>query len=176
MILEFFEAMLKAGLLVGAFSFGLIYWGLHLGQIKRPDRVSDFHKELKRMSKERKKDKDRYKHSPVHKKWFMFGGGFYGAVALMTYALVEWYEFVDFMSGLSSFGDLLSRLNINLIVNIFIEALQNFIVAITWPAYWISEIETGRIWLWCIAAYGGYYAGSALAHYLTDHESSAAEK
>lgn len=176
MILEFFEAILKASLLVGAFSFGLIYWGLHIGEIKRPDRVEDFHKELKRMSKERKKDKHKYKHNPVYKKWFVFGGGFYGAVALMTYALVEWYEFVDFLRGLSGFADLLSRLNIGLIINIFVEALSNFIVAVTWPFYWMSEIETNRIWLWGIAAYGGYYAGSALAHYLTDHESSAAEK
>lgn len=176
MILEFFEAILKASLLVGAFSFGLIYWGLHLGQIKRPDRVADFHKELKRMSKERKKDKHKFKNNPLYKKWFVFGGGFYGAVALMTYTLVEWYEFVDFLRGLSGFGDLISRLNLNLLINIFVEALTNFIVAVTWPVYWMSEIETDRIWLWCIAAYGGYYAGSALAHYLTDHETHAAEK
>ena len=174
MILEFFEAILKASLLVGAFSFALIYWGLHIGQIKRPEHAGDFHKELKRMSKERKKDKTKY--NPVHKKWFVFGGGFYGAVALMTYVLVEWYEFVDFIRGLSGIGDLLSRLGINLIINIFVEALTNFIVAISWPVYWMSEIETNRIWLWGIAAYGGYYAGSALAHYLTDHESGAAEK
>ena len=174
MILEFFEAILKASFLVGAFSFALIYWGLHLGQIKRPDQVGDFHKELKRMSKERKKDKSKY--NPVHKKWFVFGGGFYGAVALMTYVLVEWYEFVDFIRGLSGLGDLLSRLGINLIINIFVEALTNFIVAISWPVYWMSEIETNRIWLWCIAAYGGYYAGSALAHYFTEHESGATEK
>ena len=176
MILEFLEAILKAALLVGVFSFGLIYWGLHVGQIKRPERVADFHKELKRMSKERKKDKHKFKHNPLYKKWFVFGGGFYGAVALMTYVLIEWYEFVDFLGSLSGFGDLLSRLNINLIINIFIEGLTNFIVAVTWPAYWMSEIETNRIWLWGIAAYGGYYAGSALAHYLTDHESNAAEK
>jgi hypothetical protein len=126
------------------------------------------------MSKERKKDKTKY--NPVHKKWFVFGGGFYGAVALMTYVLVEWYEFVDFIRGLGGLGDLLSRLGINLIINIFVEALTNFIVAISWPVYWMSEIETNRIWLWCIAAYGGYYAGSALAHYFTDHESGATEK
>ena len=107
MILEFFEAILKAALLVGVFSFGLIYWGLHAGQIKRPERVADFHKELKRMSKERKKDKDKFKYNPVHKKWFVFGGGFYGAVALMTYVLVEWYEFVDFFRGISGFSDLI---------------------------------------------------------------------
>jgi hypothetical protein len=40
----------------------------------------------------------------------------------------------------------------------------------------MSEIESDRIWLWCVAAYGGYYAGSALAHYFTDQQSNAAEK
>ena len=176
MILELFEAILKAALPVGAFSLGMIYWGLHLGHIDRPDQVSDFHKELKRMSKERKKDKGKKKYNPVHKKWFVFGGGFYGIVALMTYALVEWYELVDFLGGLNGFGDLISRLNINLFIGIFVEGLMNFIVAVTWPVYWISEIETNRLWLWCVAAYGGYYAGSALAHYLTDHEKNTIEK
>ena len=33
---------------------------------------------------------------PVHNKWLAFGGGFYGIVGLLTYAVVEFGELRDF--------------------------------------------------------------------------------
>jgi hypothetical protein len=36
-------------------------------------------------------------------------------------------------------------------------------VAIAWPGYWLSSIDSQYVWLWFVAAYAGYWAGARLA-------------
>ena len=50
-----------------------------------------------------------------------------------------------------------------MLIGLLVEALRNFILAIAWPAYWLSSIHTGHAWLWFLAAYAGYWAGARLA-------------
>jgi hypothetical protein len=45
--------------------------------------------------------------------------------------------------------------------------MMNFVTALAWPGYWMSEVGASAIWIWFLAAYGGYWLGAraALAGY-----------
>jgi hypothetical protein len=76
---------------------------------------------------------------------------------------VELGEIRDFFQQFESIGALISSLSIGLFIGLIIDGLMNFIVAITWPAYWISSIGSGHIWIWFAVAYAGYWAGVRIA-------------
>jgi hypothetical protein len=91
--------------------------------------------------------------SPVHAKWLKFGGGFYGVVGLLTYAVVELKELRDFFLGFESLSALLAQFGFNMLIGLFIEAVKNFVVAIAWPVYWLSDIRSNHVWAWFVVAY-----------------------
>lgn len=160
MIQEIFIAALKAGLPVGLASYALVLWALkkdHLGSVVS---VRGMEKEIKRLNrdKESKKSAD-----PVHRKWLAFGGGFYGVVGLLTYAVVEMGEVRDFFTQFTSIGDLIARISPDMFIRLIIDAFKNFIVAIAWPVFWLSEIRSNHVWVWFVVAYAAYWAGARLA-------------
>lgn len=178
MIAEFLRAFLMAGIPVGIGSYLLIWWGLRAEYFEQTTELKALEKEVGLHAKNRKKsrkkgkrknndeggeDKPSPKFNPVHNKWLTFGGGFYGLVALMTFAIIELGEIGALFAGL---GDLLSRIadfDAGLIVEFIVESIKNFVTAITWPIYWMGEIRTGQFWLWFIAAYAGYWLGARAA-------------
>jgi len=93
LITETIRALLFMGLPVAALSFGLAWWALRHGILEARDDFDTLAREIEDFG--RRKKEDRGKLNPVHEKWFRFGGGFYGVVALYTYALVEWGEVLD---------------------------------------------------------------------------------
>ena len=120
--------------------------------------LKDELKQLGKTKKERPKPRD-----PLHNKWMKFGGGFYGVVAMLTLVVVEWADIKQL--GLNSIQGMINNFGVELIIQLVIESFKNFIVAISWPVYWIDAIDSDRIWLWFIAAYAGYTGGSNLARY-----------
>ena len=98
-----------------------------------------------------------------HGKWLAFGGGFYGVVGVLTYAVVELRELRDFFLGFESLYALFADFGINMLVGILVNAVTNFVVAIAWPAYWLSDIRSDHIWIWFIVAYAAYWAGAKFA-------------
>lgn len=172
MISEFFIALVKAGLPVGLASYGLVWWALRNDYLSREGDIKSFEKEARK----RRKDKSLKKEGDtLHRKWLAFGGGFYGVVGLLTYALVELQEIRDFVAQLGGLVELIRNISIDLFIRLFIDALKNFIVAIAWPAYWLGEIRSNHIWIWFIAAYGGYWAGTRLALRQTISEAGSAD-
>jgi hypothetical protein len=77
--------------------------------------------------------------------------------------VVELGEIRDFFMQFESIGALISALSIDLVFSLFIDAVTNFIVAIAWPVYWMSDIAGEYIWIWLGVAYGGYLAGAKYA-------------
>jgi hypothetical protein len=55
-------------------------------------------------------------------------------------------------------------LNIGLVVDMFLEAIFNFVAAVIWPVYWMSSIDAQYSWVWFVAAYAGYALGLKRAH------------
>ena len=161
MLYELVEALTKAGLPVALLSFVLMYWSLHRGHLQETGSMKALQAELKQLGKNKK---DRAKTSdPLHNKWMKFGGGFYGVVAMLTLIVVEWSDIKQF--GLNGFQEALDDFGIGLVISLLVESFTNFIVAISWPVYWMDEIESDRIWLWILAAYAGYSGGTHLARY-----------
>jgi hypothetical protein len=155
-IAEIFSAVLMAGLPVGFCSYGLAWWTIRKGYIEPVTSV----KALEQAVNDRRKDKKLKKQGDAtHRKWLAFGGGFYGVVALLTYAIVELAEIRDFILGLGGILEMIRNLSLNVIINLFIGAFWNFIVAISWPAYWLNEVRGQNFLIWLAVAYAGYWVG-----------------
>jgi hypothetical protein len=165
MLGEFVRALAIAGTLVGALAFLLAWWGLRQGYFHDTDSVEGLGKELTALSK--KKGKERVRSNPVHEKWMKFGGGFYGVVALLTYIRVEASEVLELFGGLA---DLVLRFDLGIIISFLVDSFKNFITAIAWPAYWISQLHSSQPWLWFLAAYAGYWGGVQLAQRLRSRQ------
>ena len=165
MLYEAIEALTKAGLPVALLSFLLMYWSLHRGHLRETGSMKALQAELKTLSKDKKNRVK--KGDPIHNKWMKFGGGFYGVVGVLTLLVIEWVDIKQF--GLSSFQGMIDDFGIGVLIELFIdlmiESFKNFIAAITWPLYWMDEIDTEYVWLWFIAAYAGYSGGTHLARY-----------
>jgi hypothetical protein len=191
MLLELLKAMVLAGVPVGAATYALVWWSLRQGYIGPAGSVREVERGFKQISKQKsaaRKERKRQRlapgqeitpqpllagaaqgMSPVHSKWLAFGGGFYGVVGLLTYGVVELKELRDFFLGFESLSALFAQFGLNMLIGLLVEALKNFIVAIAWPAYWLSDIRSDHIWIWFLVAYAAYWAGAKLAlrHFVT---------
>ena len=176
MIQELIKALFQAGVPVGITSYLLVWWALRSDYLQSPASVGEVEKHFKKISGKKNKKKRRKsgrsepaaeepaaethpRLNPVHSKWLTFGGGFYGVVALLTYAIVELGEIRDFIARYDGLAGLLRQFSFGMIIELIIDALMNFIVAIAWPVYWLSDIAGEYIWIWFAVAYGGYWAG-----------------
>lgn len=162
---EILQALLMAAAPIGAFTFALVWWALHQGyfeEVVNPDKLEG---EMEAMAEKAGKPgkKERAPVRPLQKKWASFGGGFYGIVAFFTWTVIEARDIIETITGFGGFADFLRQLNVGLIVNMFLEAIFNFIAAVTWPIYWMSSIDAQYSWVWFIAAYAGYWQGLKLA-------------
>lgn len=186
MIFELFRALLFAGLPVGVASYFLFAWYLDRRRGRRDgspavSSLRALQRDLKQEHKERAKRRKEEKHGLaaalaegahfsreqqldlVHNKWLKFGGGFYGVVGLLTYAVVELGDLWRFLVGFESIWSLISQFGLDMLIRLFVEALRNFIVAIAWPAYWLSSGFIHEPLLWFPIAYAGYWGGARLA-------------
>lgn len=184
MIEELIRAIFKAGIPVAVTSYLLVWWALKNDYLGSVSDMGGVEREFKRLSKKKSAEKkkvsgakesadseltansalpDSKRLNPVHNKWMTFGGGFYGVVALLTYAVVELGEIRDFVARYDGLLNLMSQFSFNMLLELFIDAMMNFVVAIGWPAYWLSDIAGEYIWIWFAVAYGAYWAGSKYA-------------
>ncbi len=179
-VVEVIWALLLVGIPVGIFTLALVWWALKRGYLKESTDTSALRLELKTMSKSNKKKKkqaaavENELQHPLQKKWAKFGGGFYGIVAFFTYIVIEVREVITTIMHLGGFIDFIMQLNFNVIVQMFVQAMLNFVSAMVWPVYWMQRIETGRVWVWFLMAYAGYWAGLKLAQLLMQRRSKAA--
>lgn len=150
-------ALVTATLPLFILSFALISWVLHRGRLQG-ETVRELQGNIEALRLAQKDKNTRVKIDPATHRWFRFGGGFYGLVALYTWLVVEWGEVLSFLGGL---GDIILNLDpgalIGLLIKFFIESIMNFVVAISWPAYWLREAHDP--WLLFLAAYAGYWLG-----------------
>lgn len=178
-LIEFFWALFMVGVPIGVFTLALVWWALKGGHFKEALDTDALEREIKMMGwSDKKRNKKGIEQAagtlhPLQKKWAKFGGGFYGIVAFFTYIVVEVLEIITMIVNLGGFIDFIKQLNLNMIVQIFVQALMNFVVAISWPVYWMKRIETGEVWIWFVMAYAGYWAGLRLAQLLIKRRSQA---
>ena len=162
MLNHIIHAFIYAVLPIFIFTTLVLFWLNHRGHHSTEDSMDELSDELEEI-----KSTDQNKQQPfIHKKWLQFGGGFYGMVALLTYFVTEWNEIVQLVAEFKGIeGDLLEII-ISFIIKFFIESVMNIIVAVTWPIYWMRNIDGGEFWLLFIGAYLGYYLGEQAARIL----------
>lgn len=158
--LAFLWAGLYLGLPMTVLTFAMVWWALHRGIVEPAANVEALAKEIENFGKARKKQKKKDRINPLHHKWFEFGGGFYGLAALYTYLVVEFDEVIGFIANVPG---MVLRFDVGVLVNFFIESIQNFIIAITWPIYWTAQTSRGQFWVWLVVAWAGYTLGVRLA-------------
>jgi len=179
-LIEVFWSLLLVGVPIGVFTLALVWWALQGGHLKESTNIKGLMREMKAMSRSDKKKKkadpewEKEKLHPLQKKWTKFGGGFYGIVAFFTYIVVETLEVIDTVTHLGGFIDFIKNLNLDVIIQMFVQALMNFITAIVWPVYWMKRIETHQVWVWFVMAYAGYWAGLKLAQILIQRRTQSA--
>lgn len=160
------------GVPVAVFTLALVRWALQRGHLKESTDTGALRRELKAMSGSRKKRKrkdavgEQEKLHPLQKKWAKFGGGFYGVVAFFTYIVIEMREIIDTITHLGGLIDFIANLGLNLVIQMLVQALLNFVSAMIWPVYWMQRIETHQVWVWFGMAYAGYWCGLKLAQVL----------
>ena len=176
-LIEVFWALLLVGVPVGIFTLALVWWALQSKYFKESLDGNALRHEIKALSgrdkkksKKEKKEQNKNLH-PLQKQWAKFGGGFYGIVAFFTYIVVEMLEIITMISNFGGFIDFIKQLDFNVIVQMFVQAVMNFVTAMMWPFYWMKRIETGQVWIWFLMAYAGYWAGLKLAQVLVKHRS-----
>ena len=175
LLIEVFWALLMVGIPIGVFTLAIVWWALQRGHFQETLDIKALEREIKAMSKNNKKNKkeDKPDLHPVQKKWAKFGGGFYGIVAFFTYVVVEVTEIISMVMNFGGFFGFLKQLDLDVIINMLVEALTNFITAMVWPLYWMRRIDTDQTWVWFVMAYVGYWAGLKLAQILVQRRQGA---
>jgi hypothetical protein len=174
---EFFWALFMVGVPIGCFTLALVWWALKGGHFKEALDIDALEHEIKVMGWSDKKrtkkgiDQASGTQHPLQKKWARFGGGFYGIVAFFTYIIVEVLDVVSVISNFGGFFDFLKQLNLNVIIDLIVQAITNFVMAMAWPWYWLNRIDTDFVWIWFVMAYAGYWAGLRLARLLIKRSS-----
>lgn len=160
---ELLAALLTAGLPLFLLSLALVSWALHQGWLAG-ETVKELQLSLEALAKTQKDKHNSQRIDAPLVKWFRFGGGFYGLVALYTWLLVEWEDVADFLGGLA---DIVVNIDagglVGLLIELFIESMMNFVTAIAWPAYWLGQSRGA--WVMLFVAYAGYWLGIKAALY-----------
>ena len=104
-----------------------------------------------------------------HGKVMSFGGGFYGTMAVMTYALIELIEIWQFFAKIFGPGSWFENIGIDMLVAFIINSVMNFVAAFLWFQTLADYLPVGNGWVWLGAAYLGYMGALKLVtHYGDD--------
>jgi hypothetical protein len=178
MVGSIFSAFLFAFIPLFAISYLLIAWALKSGKMGDFTDRKGFESAVKSMrdkNQQLKKDKSKKKklqeENLIARKWFDFGGGFYGLMALLTYAYIEILEVFQFIGKLVdlTIAKILSNLGFDILIAFLINSIMNLVSAFIWFIFWPQEIGMSDGWIWLIAAYLGYLAGGKMARERPEH-------
>jgi hypothetical protein len=178
MALEIVRAAFYGALPVAFFTFIILQWSIASGRLNRFKNDENLHRQYKKHSKAARipkketetgleDDKRPLFHKRAagdlfHNKITFFGGGFYGTMAVLTYALIEAIEIWQFIVGLAAPSTWIDKIGFDLIIDFLVNSITNLVSAFVWfstlPEYIV--INNGFIWLG--ASYLGYLAGLRL--------------
>lgn len=174
MFLEIVRAAIFSALPVAIFTFLTLQWSISTG---RMEKFSD-EKELKKQFKKAKKKKEKKEEAEdssedddksffqsfsggdfLHSKIMMFGGGFYGTMALLTYIVVEIIEVMHFLGKIIDLETWQFRFSVQFIIDFIINSIMNLVAAFIWFITLPDIIDMAEPFFWLGAAYLGYMGG-----------------
>jgi len=194
MVFEILKAVFLGALPVMVFTFIILQWSIQSGRIQAFDGETSLQKQYRKQiqaqkiaRKSAKKEADKQpqsiaekisatKSTPLfskqrggdifHGKIMSFGGGFYGTMAVMTYALIELIEIWQFLAKIFGPGSWFENIGIGMLVDFIINSVMNFVAAFIWFKTLADYLPVGNGWIWLGAAYLGYMSALKLVtHY-----------
>lgn len=160
---SFITSLLIIALPLGAMSFAIYYYLLTKNHIKGDGSLRDMRDAARKSTRDRRKDKS---HNVFERKWFRFGTGYYGIMALLTFVIYEYQDTVTYWSQPNAFQNFIDAFGIGPIINFFVNQIMNFVSAFLWPGYWIRSMQGMQIIIWFAVTYGCYLGGVSGAKYL----------
>jgi nitrogen fixation-related uncharacterized protein len=167
LLIEALWALVMVSVPVGLFTLAIAWWAMLNGHLDDVNDSQAIGLSLKNLSKNKDKSGNDERNI-VHKKWAKFGGGFYGIVAFFTYIVIEMIEITTLITNFGGLWAFIKGLNLDVIIQIFIEGIMNFVSAMVWPVFWMKRIDTDQTWMWFVAAYAGYLFGLKLVQKLKE--------
>lgn len=180
MIIDILLALLLASVPVAAFTYLVFDWSVATGRLKPFEGDKDLQQQFKDHRKARKDEKKRVKAAKksgeeikiekaekpmfhkdtgwdlLHSKLMFFGGGFYGTMALLAYAIVEIEEIFGFLAIVFEPGRWFANLGIDLIIGFIINSITNIVAAFVWFKTLGDYVPYDNVFIWIGAAYFGY--------------------
>ena len=89
-------------------------------------------------------------------KWLVFGGGYYGTVALVKLVLSEIGQAYRFLSDWEGILAYFANFGIGTIISFFVNQFKTFIDAIIWPADYFGEYSLVELAVLFALTYGAY--------------------
>ena len=197
MVFEILKAVFLGALPVMVFTFLILQWSIRSGRLQAFNGEASLQKQYKEqiqaqktarkaakkeVGKQRKTMAEKTgngKNTPLfskqrggdifHGKVMSFGGGFYGTMAVMTYALIELIEVWQFFAKIFGPGSWFENIGIDMLVAFIINSVMNFVAAFLWFNTLTDYLPVGNGWVWLGAAYLGYMSALKLVtHYGDD--------
>ncbi len=166
MLIEALRALLLAGIPIAFLSYYLIHWAFKRGLPVKKDKTDKSQESDDNNAKNKKKKAKREKTGNLaYDKWALFGGGYYGIMALATWLHVEILDIYRAFSAFESLSHFLDSISVHFFIGLIIEAITNLITAFVWFTYWDDVIAMDSPLLWLAVSYLAYFAGERLAEH-----------
>jgi len=150
MIIDLIKAIAFAGIPIAIFSYYLVV--LTSSKVKlKSNNAKELKGELKNLKIKKDKSDNYFKHA-IQKKFMVFGAGFYGVVAFITYIHIEVYQIIDFIKNFNGWQNFVDSIGFGMLISFFIDAIMNLVSAFIWPIYWFKYLPIGSFWLWLTVA------------------------
>ena len=133
---SFLISLVYVGIPILAMSYLLTSLIIRSGELEDFANQKEFDESFKKLKEKNKSDKKNKRNkikNLVAQKWFTFGGGFYGTMALFTFFIIEFNEIVSFLysiADLDSIQQFLSNIGVQLLVDFLVNSIMNFVAAI----------------------------------------------
>lgn len=179
LIFEAIRAVILGAAPVACFTFLVLQWSIANGRLSKfsdhkdlDTQYAEQRKEAKVAKKQAKEDKKAGTAQPnrrrldketgvdfLHSKVMFFGGGFYGTMALFTYAIVEIKEIFLFLGKIIDLSSWTLTFSFQFLVDLFINSIMNIVDAFIWFLTLPEYVQVNNYYIWIPAAYIGYMAG-----------------
>lgn len=102
-------------------------------------------------------------------KWLDFGGGYYGSVAMIKLIFIELGQIAGFISNWQGLDNFIDDIGIGMLINFFVEQIQNFVAAIIWPVDYLNEYSILQCGIFVAITYFVYEVSRRLARENLNH-------
>lgn len=161
MFWEILRAIFIGGLPVAIFTFAVVQWSVVTGRMDRLSGTQHLEKQHRGHAKKARKDKrispDSRAGDLLHNKIVSFGGGYYGTMAVLTYALIECLEIWQFLVAMLDPDTWFNRLGIELVIEFLVNSITNLVAAFVWFSTLPGYIRIDNGWVWLAVTYAAYW-------------------